>query len=61
MLPYLTMIATSVYLLFATKTKDRKSKGVTVVALSVGILSTRRTELLRLISGRIAIRLLQTK
>jgi len=60
-LAYLTLFTSFTSLLFATEQKDRQFWAVTVVALSACILSTGRTNLLLLISGLSAIRLLQTK
>jgi oligosaccharide repeat unit polymerase len=60
-LSYFTVISIFVSLLFATEKKDRQFWSVTAVALIACILSTGRTDLLMLISGLCAIRLLQTK
>jgi oligosaccharide repeat unit polymerase len=61
MLGYFVSIAICVSLLFATGKKDRIFWGATVVAVAVCILTTGRTNLLLLISGLSAIRLLQIK
>jgi oligosaccharide repeat unit polymerase len=58
---YFTTLATFASLLLATEKKDRQFWVVTVVALIASILSTGRTDLLMLVSGLCAIRLLQTK
>lgn len=56
-----TSIATFASLLFATEKRDRKFWVVTVIALFACVLSTGRTNLLLLISGLSALRLLQRK
>ncbi len=61
MLGYFSSIATYSSLLFATEKKDRKFWVVSVIALIACVLSTGRTDLLLLISGLSAIRLLQMK
>jgi oligosaccharide repeat unit polymerase len=58
---YLVMCAIFTPLLFATEKKDRQFWVVTVIAFFACILSTGRTNLLLLISGLSAIRLLQRK
>jgi oligosaccharide repeat unit polymerase len=60
-LNYFTQIAVCFSLLFATGKKDRQFWGVTVIAFIACILSTGRGGFLVLISGLIAIRLLQRK
>jgi oligosaccharide repeat unit polymerase len=60
-LGYFTMIATFASLLLATEKSDRQFWIVSIVALIGCILSTGRTDILIVISGLSAIRLLQTK
>ena len=61
LLNFFTLIAISSSLLLATEKKDRKFWIVTAIAFIACILSTGRTDLLLLISGLSAIRLLQSK
>jgi oligosaccharide repeat unit polymerase len=60
-LGYFASLATYTSLLFATEKTDRKFWIVTVIALCACILSTGRTDLLLLVSGLCAIRLLQRR
>jgi oligosaccharide repeat unit polymerase len=58
---YFSSIAMYTSLLFATEKRDRKFRTVTITSLIACILTTGRTDLLTLISGLSAIRLLQKR